>query len=135
MRKQMREVSWVGDDDAKDGDKLDKISFKTDGHFSEAPCEWGNPHESLEPQQFFEVLDACVGRLPPAQGRLFLMREWQELSSAEVCKELNLTPTNLYVQLHRARFRLQACLNLKWFGRAIRLADQPESISTDKRFC
>jgi hypothetical protein len=39
------------------------------------------------------------------------MREWLELSSQEVCKELSLTPTNLYVQLHRARLRLQECLN------------------------
>lgn len=29
------------------------------------------------------------------------MREWLELSSDEICKELGLTPTNLYVQLHR----------------------------------
>jgi RNA polymerase sigma-70 factor (ECF subfamily) len=50
------------------------------------------------------------------QARLFLMREWLELSSDEVCKELNLTPTNLYVQLHRARLRLRECLELNWFA-------------------
>ena len=116
LRKQVREVSWVGDGDENEGDELDKISFKKDGHFTDTPCEWGNPHESLEQQQFFAVLDACIERLPPAQGRLFLMREWLELSSAEVCKELMMTPTNLYVQLHRARLRLQECLNINWFG-------------------
>ena len=122
LRKQVREVSWLdngdshGDGEANDSDELDKISFKADGHFASVPCEWGNPHESMQQQQFFAVLDACVERLPPAQGRLFLMREWLEMSSVEVCKELNLTPTNLYVQLHRARLRLQACLNLNWFG-------------------
>jgi RNA polymerase sigma-70 factor (TIGR02943 family) len=116
LRKQVREVSWTGDADENDGDELDKISFKADGHFTEVPCEWGDPHESLEQQQFFAVLDACIERLPPAQGRLFLMREWLELSSAEVCKELTMTPTNVYVQLHRARLRLQECLNINWFG-------------------
>ena len=40
-----------------------------------------------------------------------------ELSSDEICKELKLTPTNLYVQLHRARLRLRECLELNWFGR------------------
>ena len=88
LRKQVREVSWVGEGDENEGDELDKIGFKTDGHFTQAPCEWGNPHESLEQQQFFAVLDACIERLPPAQGRLFLMREWLGLSSVEVCKEL-----------------------------------------------
>ena len=50
-------------------------------------------------------------------GRLFLMREWLELSSPEICKELSMTSTNLYVQLHRARLRLQECLNINWFGK------------------
>ena len=40
-----------------------------------------------------------------------------ELSSEEICKELSLTPTNLYVQLHRARLRLRECLELNWFAR------------------
>jgi len=40
-----------------------------------------------------------------------------ELSCEEICKELNLTSTNLYGQLHRARLRLRECLELNWFGR------------------
>ena len=100
-----------------EGDELDRLAFKADGHFAEMPNDWGDPHQTLQQVQFFEVLDACMERLPPAMGRLFLMREWLELSSQEVCKELSLTPTNLYVQLHRARLRLQECLNIHWFGK------------------
>lgn len=99
-----------------DGDDLDRLLFKADGHFAETRNDWGKPEETLRQAQFFQVLDACMERLPPALGRLFLMREWLELSSQEVCKELSITPTNLYVQLHRARLRLQQCLNLHWFG-------------------
>ena len=107
----------VPDAQAEDeGDELDRLSFKADGHFTETPNDWGNPDQTLQQTQFFHVLDACMERLPPALGRLFLMREWLELSSQEVCKELSLTPTNLYVQLHRARLRLQECLNIHWFG-------------------
>ncbi|MGH8859429.1 MAG: sigma-70 family RNA polymerase sigma factor [Polaromonas sp.] len=108
----------VPDPQADDeGDELDRLAFKADGHFAEAPNDWGSPDQTLQQVQFFEVLDACMERLPPALGRLFLMREWLELSSQEVCKELSLTPTNLYVQLHRARLRLQECLNIHWFGK------------------
>jgi RNA polymerase sigma-70 factor (TIGR02943 family) len=103
-----------GDDES---DELDRLSFKADGHFTEIPNDWGKPDQALQQVQFFQVLDACMERLPPALGRLFLMREWLELSSQEVCKELSLTPTNLYVQLHRARLRLQECLNVHWFGK------------------
>ena len=97
-------------------DELDRLAFKSDGHFAETPNDWGDPDKTLQQAQFFQILDACMERLPPALGRLFLMREWLELSTQEVCKELSLTPTNLYVQLHRARLRLQECMNIHWFG-------------------
>ena len=101
----------------EDGDELERLSFKADGHFAQTPNDWGNPDRTLQQLQFFKVLDACMERLPPVLGRLFLMREWLELSSQEICKELSITPTNLYVQLHRARLRLQECLNIHWFGK------------------
>lgn len=115
IRSNTREMCLADSDAEAEGDELDKLAFKADGHFVEQPAQWGDPHQTLQQQQFFEVLDTCMARLPPALGRLFLMREWLELSSTEVCKELALTPTNLYVQLHRARLRLQECLNIHWF--------------------
>ena len=117
IRSNTREVATPDEGSDSDGDELDKLAFKTDGHFVNAPNDWGDPHQTLQQSQFFQVLDACMERLPPALGRLFLMREWLELSSQEVCKELSVTPTNLYVQLHRARLRLQECLNIHWFDK------------------
>jgi RNA polymerase sigma-70 factor (ECF subfamily) len=98
-------------------DPLDYIGYQADGHFTEAPANWGNPEQDLSSRQFMAVMDACANQLPPVQGRLFLMREWLELSVEDICKDLNLTPTNRYVQLHRARLRLRACLELNWFAR------------------
>ncbi|WP_332777855.1 sigma-70 family RNA polymerase sigma factor [Polaromonas sp.] len=117
IRSHAREVATpdLGMDD--EGDELDRLAFTADGHFASPPNDWGDPDKTLQQSQFFQVLDACVERLPPALGRVFLMREWLELSSEDVCKELALTPTNLYVQLHRARLRLQECLNIHWFGK------------------
>lgn len=118
IRSNARFVTLPDTEEGDDGDELGRLSFKVDGHFSESPNDWGSPDKTLQQTQFFTVLDACIERLPPALGRLFLMREWLELSSQEVCKELSITPTNLYVQLHRARLRLQECLNIHWFGRS-----------------
>ena len=117
LRHHSREVCGLDSSDDDEADPLDYLGFKTDGHFSHAPADWGNPEQQISSRQFFEVLDACANKLPASQGRLFLMREWLELSSAEICKELNLTPTNLYVQLHRARLRLRECLELNWFAK------------------
>lgn len=116
LRHHHREVSGLGDSEDDNADPLEAIAFKADGHFAEQPADWGNPEEQASNQQFFLILETCANKLPAAQGRLFLMREWLELSSEEICKELQLTPTNLYVQLHRARLRLRECLELNWFN-------------------
>lgn len=118
LRHHHREVSGLDDSEDAQAEPLDAIAFKADGHFAEPPADWGNPEQQTSSQQFFEILEACASKLPASQGRLFLMREWLELSSEEICKELQLTPTNLYVQLHRARLRLRECLELNWFMKA-----------------
>jgi RNA polymerase sigma-70 factor (ECF subfamily) len=118
LRLHGREVCQADRSDDSDEDPLEYLGFKADGHFVEAPAEWGNPEQQASSRQFFVVLEACASQLPALQGRSFLMREWLEFSSEEICKELGLTPTNLYVQLHRARLRLRECLELNWYGKA-----------------
>ncbi|TAL65206.1 MAG: sigma-70 family RNA polymerase sigma factor [Burkholderiaceae bacterium] len=115
LRQRSREVSYDGDA-ADGGEELDALVFGQGDHFASQPADWGNPEQDLSSRQFFLVLEACAEKLPAAMGRVFLMREWLELSSEEICKELKLTSTNLYVQLHRARLRLRECLELNWFG-------------------
>jgi RNA polymerase sigma-70 factor (ECF subfamily) len=120
LRQHGREVCQVDPTEDSNEDPLDYIGFKADGHFVEPPADWGNPEQQACSRQFFEVLEVCTNQLPPVQARLFLMREWLELSSEEICKELGLTSTNLYVQLHRARLRLRECLELNWYGKMIK---------------
>ena len=115
LRHHRREVCITEPSDDAQEDPLEYIAFKADGHYAETPADWGNPEEQADSKQFFAILEACASQLPPTQGRLFLMREWLELSVEEICKELDLTSTNLYVQLHRARLRLRECLELNWF--------------------
>lgn len=118
LRQKSREVCL---DDEADGpsEELEALAFRADGHFASPPADWGDPEEALRSRQFFEVLELCTQKLPPAMARVFMMREWLELESEQICKELGLTPTNLYVQLHRARLRLRECLELNWFGKTL----------------
>ena len=116
FRHHAREVCLDTDGESAGAEELDNLVFQADGHFAQTPADWGNPEQDLSSRQFFVVLEACTDKLPAVLGRVFLMREWLELSSEEICKDLGLTPTNLYVQLHRARLRLRECLELNWFG-------------------
>ena len=73
LRSNLREVNFsdLGASDDDDTDPLDLIGFKSDGHFSEQPADWGNPDQNLSQKQFFTILDACMEKLPAVQGRLF----------------------------------------------------------------
>jgi RNA polymerase sigma-70 factor (TIGR02943 family) len=113
IRRHRREVSITSDDDRED---LDGLLFKADGHWQEMPADWGNPGAALGQRQFFDVLEACMEHLPGQQGRVFVMREWLELDTEEICKETGVTATNLFVLLHRARLRLRECLQVNWFN-------------------
>ena len=116
FRQNTREVALPESDETSDSDMLEGLIFKADGHFATPPTDWGSPEAGLNQKEFFVIMEACMEKLPVQLGRLFLMREWLELSSEEICKELKLTSTNFYVQLHRAKLKLRECLDLNWFG-------------------
>jgi RNA polymerase sigma-70 factor (ECF subfamily) len=102
-------------DDESDDDALDAL-FVADGHTREMPRQWGDPDATLEQKDFFRVLEVCLDKLPAQAARVFMMREWLELETDEICKELAISASNLWVILYRARLRLRECLDLNWFG-------------------
>ena len=113
LRRHTREATLLT---PEDGDDLDESLFDRTGHWSDQPQDWGSPEAACGQRQFFEVLEACCDHLPATQGRVFMMREWLELDTNEICKELQISPTNLWVLLHRARLRLRECLQQRWFA-------------------
>lgn len=104
----------TGDEQSED-DAVDAL-FASDGHTREMPRQWGDPDRTLEQKDFFRVLEVCLEKLPAKTARIFMMREWLELETGEICKELAITTANAWVLLYRARLRLRECLDLNWFG-------------------
>ncbi|PKO49245.1 MAG: RNA polymerase subunit sigma [Betaproteobacteria bacterium HGW-Betaproteobacteria-4] len=60
--------------------------------------------------------ESCLKHLPANTARVFMMREFLEFETAEVCQELSLTTSNCNVILHRARNGLRRCLESNWFS-------------------
>lgn len=75
---------------------------------------WTNPQAATEQNEFFRILEACLTKLPANTSRVFLMREWLEMDSDDVCAEVGIKPGNLRVLLYRARMQLRACLDENW---------------------
>jgi RNA polymerase sigma-70 factor (ECF subfamily) len=84
----------------------------------ETHSEWGDPQERLSRRQFMAQLDQCLKALPPQQSRAFMLRNWMEEETDEICKQLGVTSNNLAVMLHRARNRLRSSLQAQWAAAA-----------------
>jgi RNA polymerase sigma-70 factor (ECF subfamily) len=115
LRRGGREVSVEAQMEAAGVDSLDEL-YEPGGHRLAAPLDWGDPEATLSRSQFFDVLQSCIENLPANMGRVFMMREWLEYETDQICKELGITPTNCFVMLHRARLRLRECLEMNWFA-------------------
>ena len=89
--------------------------FAEDGHWADKPSAWGHPYRSLEQSHFFEVLQTCIQRLSPRLAEIFVLKEFDEMSNEEICKELGVSATNVWVMLYRARMGLRQCLQSRWF--------------------
>ncbi|MDB5761142.1 MAG: polymerase sigma factor, sigma-70 family protein [Herminiimonas sp.] len=115
LRASKRERRIEIPEDQSEDDVIDAL-FKANGHTHEMPRQWAGPDTALEQQDFFRVLEICLEKLPANTARIFMMREWLELETDEICKELNISTSNAWVMLYRARIRLRECLDLNWFG-------------------
>lgn len=115
LRASKREYRIETDGDQSEADVIDAL-FKPNGHTVDMPRQWGDPDATLEQKDFFRVMEICLERLPARTARIFMMREWLELDTDEICKELGVTASNAWVMLYRARLQLRECLDLNWFG-------------------
>lgn len=115
LRRRMREVSAEALVESGEVDTFDEL-YTDEGRRVRAPLDWGDPEQALSRQQFVSVLQACVDALPASLGRVFLLREWMEFDTAEICKELSISTTHCHVMLYRVRTRLRECVELNWFG-------------------
>lgn len=95
--------------------------FDENGHWKRdqtGPCEWNaDPERLLERKQFWIALDRCLSKLPSRMAHVFSLREIDGVSSEQVCEVLNLTASNLWVLMHRARMQLRQCLEIHFFGK------------------
>ncbi|WP_126444901.1 sigma-70 family RNA polymerase sigma factor [Sulfuricystis multivorans] len=98
-----------------------EAQFKPNAHWrlEAAPSDWGDPEAALHQEQFWAVFEACLEHLPANTARVFMMREFLEFDTAEICRELGISTSNCHVILHRARNALRRCLQDSWFASGV----------------
>jgi RNA polymerase sigma-70 factor (TIGR02943 family) len=90
--------------------------FDAGGHWRKSPKHWGDPAAFAERAEFWRVVRDCLAKLPPRMAEAFTLRTIEDERSDDVCRELAISPANLWVLLHRARLRLVRCLEINWFN-------------------
>lgn len=92
--------------------------FGSNGQWKEGelPSEWinesGNLHDDIE---FQNTLSQCIKKLP---GNWFSVIQLKYLDGSKnemICQELQITTTNLWQMIHRAKLHLRKCLDVNWF--------------------
>lgn len=119
FRRQHRE-KYVDDMDSfTDSDTIDSF-FSPQGDWKIRPQKWdSNPMKIYEQSEFMDVLYRCLADLPGRLAEAFILREMEDLSTEEICKVLDISATNSWVMLHRARMNLRHCLETNWFVKTV----------------
>lgn len=101
-------------DDGSDADINELFDAKGYWRKEERPTDWGDPEATLGNAQFWRIFEICMNAMAENLARVFTMREFLGLETAEICNELAISESNCWVILHRARSRLRLCLEENW---------------------
>lgn len=70
----------------------------------------------FENKELRATIMECIHDLPDKWKGIVIDKLVEEHDSDEVCKEHEITASNLWVIIHRAKVQLRSCLEQKWFN-------------------
>ncbi len=74
-----------------------------------------NPQEDLEKKEVVQTLYDCIAKLPSQQSSVLTQSFFDEQNTDQVCKDNNITASNFWVIIHRAKLFLRKCLEKNAF--------------------
>ncbi len=91
--------------------------FDADEHWTEkeGPINWGiDYNHTLDKKEFYTILELCKKKLQELQQKVFVLKYLEDVDSDEICKLLNISSSNYWVLIHRAKVQLRSCLEKNW---------------------
>jgi RNA polymerase sigma factor (sigma-70 family) len=102
-----RPMSAMGTDSESGEQRI--VERKNSGSVSEIEIDYDN-------KELRNAIMECIQNLPEKWKGIIIDKLVEEKKSEEVCKEHDITPSNLWVIVHRAKVQLKDCLTVKWFN-------------------
>ena len=97
-------MTYINDD--QEGDWLEE-RVEDEGYL--------NAEETIENTELSDAIYDCMSKLSEKQATVFKMKTILGYETDTICNELNITPSNLWVLIHRARIQMAECLEKNWF--------------------
>lgn len=69
----------------------------------------------MQNSELGDAIFECLSKLPEKQAQVFRMKTIEGHETEDICKELNINASNLWVIIHRARTAMASCLEENWF--------------------
>ncbi|MCF6332078.1 MAG: sigma-70 family RNA polymerase sigma factor [Draconibacterium sp.] len=103
-----------------DDDSFYNQFFKTGGQWDNdaSPENWDiSADKIMEREEFMQFLMLCLSLLPETWAKVFTLKNIDDYSTKEICKELDISPSNLWTIIHRAKLQLRDCLTKRWHNK------------------
>lgn len=89
---------------------------ETNGHWNNTtkPKDWEATDTNFDTKEFYKTLESCLAVLPEKWKAVFVMSLLEDADTKFVCKEFDLSSSNFWVIIHRAKLQVRACLEKNW---------------------
>jgi RNA polymerase sigma-70 factor (ECF subfamily) len=76
--------------------------------------DWDSEPHLLDNPEFLAIMKSCLDHLPERWKAVTIAKYYEHKKGAEICKEMKITPSNLWQIVHRAKLQLKKCLDANW---------------------
>lgn len=93
------------------------FSEEDNSHWNQeaAPKAFGsNALDQLQQKELTAILDLCMELLPGTWNQISKLKLIDDEKTEVICKNFDITPSNLWVIIHRAKLQLRDCIDKKW---------------------
>jgi len=82
------------------------------------PHDWqeGNENHLLDDDEFQEILAKCLRALPENWSNCVKLKYLTDKKGEEICQEMDISPSNFWQIIHRAKLQLRDCIEKNWLN-------------------
>jgi RNA polymerase sigma-70 factor (ECF subfamily) len=115
-RKSARKFNSLDTDPEKEGYKITESLFDNNQNWTPTGFEdiWDREKHLLDDPEFIKVFEYCLKDLPEKWNLAILAKYRLGKGAADICQELDITPSNYWQIIHRSKLLLKECIEKEW---------------------